>query len=56
MKCVFKSGALATIYGNNQFGDQYRYLICEKKYCAMKRKECDSKTNCNSGIWDYEKW
>lgn len=30
MKSVFKSGALATIYGNNQFGDQYRYLICEK--------------------------
>ncbi len=32
MKSVFKSGALATIYGNNQFGVQYKYLINEKKH------------------------
>ena len=32
MKNVFKSGALATIRGNNQFRDQYDYLIKVKNY------------------------
>lgn len=32
MKTVFKSGALATICGDNQFGDLYRYLLKEKGY------------------------
>jgi hypothetical protein len=32
MKSVFKSGALATIGGNNQFGNQYKYLLDIKKY------------------------
>ncbi len=32
MKSVFKTGTLATIGGNNQFGDQYRHLLREKKY------------------------
>jgi transposase len=32
IKSVFKIAALATINGNNEFGDYYKYLIEDKKY------------------------
>jgi phage tail sheath protein FI len=35
MKSIFKTGALATIDGNNQFGVQYKYL--------MDHKECSER-------------
>ena len=45
MKVVFKTAALVTIKGNNQFCDQYKYLIEEKKY-----SERDAKNSVARGI------
>lgn len=38
MKSVFKSGALATINGNNGFGDQYNYLLNTKQYSEREAR------------------
>ena len=39
MKEVFKSATLASIDGNNQFADQYRYLIEEKQYSDRNARQ-----------------
>jgi len=43
MKSIFKSGTLAVIDGNNQFADQYRYLLNEKKYTERNARNAISR-------------
>lgn len=38
MKSVFKTGTQATIGGNNQFGDHFKYLLEEKKYSEREAR------------------
>jgi len=39
LKSVFKTGALVTIDGNNQFGAQYKYLL-DQKECSQREARC----------------
>lgn len=38
MKSVFKTGVLATINGNNQFGNQFKYFLQEREYSEREAK------------------
>jgi hypothetical protein len=38
MKSIFKTGALAIIDGNNQFGVQYKYLMDQKEYSEREAR------------------
>ena len=43
MKSVFKFGALATIHRENQFGEQYNYLLEKKKYSERNARNAISR-------------
>jgi len=57
MKCVYKSGVIAAIGGNNPINDYYEYLISEKGYPAYnaRNKACRRLAILSFGVFKSEK-
>ncbi|MEN8212608.1 MAG: transposase [Thermodesulfobacteriota bacterium] len=53
MKCIYKSGVLAAIGGNNPVNDYYQYLIIKKKYPAYnaRHKACRQLAIISFGVF-----